>query len=196
MTHSMKPSRFRLICALSGFLLMAAAAAPETEREMVTRYLQYPKLNRITAERIDTAHFMAASCIDPKQMPGPHIRPGIHIYVNDSVLETRRKNKTPGKYPAGSVIVKEKFTAKKSEKPDIITVMEKTGTTGEVNDWTFTMIRLSDHAIIREGFEISCAECHARHEQTGFVTPQTDRLIGEFADKKDGIAKSPAERKK
>jgi hypothetical protein len=79
--------------------------------------------------------------------------------------------------------VKEKFEAKDHSHPSLITVMEKQADAGDVDDWRFTMIRLADRAVVRDGFKISCAQCHSRYAESGFVSPTTDVLVKAFSER-------------
>lgn len=165
-----------LFLGLAGAVVASAASA---EDGLVTRYLQYRNLTRLTTAKIDIAETVRTMCLDPKIIHGPHIEPGIHLYASSSAIAVRKTSTTP-RYPVGTLLVKEKFDTKEAATPTLITVMEKTANRGRVDDWRFTMIRLADRSIVRETARMSCAECHARYTGTDFVSQVTDDLLAKF----------------
>jgi hypothetical protein len=150
---------------------------------IVSRFLQYKNLQRITDEKINVSESVASLCADPFSRFGPHIKPGIHIYANQIAIEEKKKDSTSPSYPIGALFIKEKFEAKDNDEPSIITVMEKVANKGTVNDWQFYMIRLSDKTIVHDGFKASCVDCHGHFEKFNFVSPQTDSLLSEYTKK-------------
>lgn len=126
---------------------------------------------------------MRSLCSDPRFRHGPHLVPGIHVYATEAVIGTRAKSDTP-RYPVGALLVKEKFDGTEVTTPSIITVMEKIADAGTVDDWRFTMVRISDRSIVKDGFQVSCASCHERYQKTDYVTHVTDKLLADLAKKK------------
>lgn len=159
-------------------------AAPADDAALVRRLLDYRKLTRLTEKKIDVVADTRALCIDPRGLHGPHLKPGILLYANDRVLEARRNPDGRERYPVGSLLVKEKFEDGGENTPSIITAMEKIADEGRIEDWRFTMVRLSDRTIVREGFKVSCVDCHSHYARNDFVSSVTDRLLSERAAKK------------
>lgn len=196
----MKPALARLP-AFAAVLVAAAILAAQTppgaapsrssvhpaasaDAALVARYLGYKTLPRLTARKIDISESVRTMCLDPRLLHGPHLRPGIHLYASPSALETRRAAGAAAapRYPVGTLFVKEKFDSHDdAAAPTLLTVMEKTATRGRVDDWRFTMIRLSDRTIVRESAGMTCAQCHSRYPDTDFVSGVADELLGKFA---------------
>lgn len=158
----------------------AGIAAAENDRALAERYLKYRELVRLTAERINNLFENYTDlCIDPSHILGPHFERSIHLYANPVALAAKGRI-----YPLGALIVKEKFASAADMVPDIITVMEKTGNLGRVEDWKFTMVRVSDRTVIRDGFKVSCSDCHSRYDKTDFVSSVTANLMTTFGVRK------------
>lgn len=174
------------------FLLSCVFAHAETDQSLVTRYLKYRDLPRITPTQIDIAEAVSGMCRDPRDIHGPHIKPGILIYASPSAITAKTKKTDATRYPLGTLFVKEKFETKDSTTPNVITVMEKTTNHNSVNDWTFTMIRLSDRSIVREGFKKSCTECHQSYTRTDFVSHSTDALLADYVAARQTGSRPPA----
>lgn len=177
----MKPSSAPWI-ALTMAMIAAGSTAAESEPQRIARYLDYRKLTRLTTERIHVEGPMRTMCIDPRTLHGPHLVPGIHLYATQAVIDTRAKSTSP-RYPLGALLVKEKFHTSEATSPSIITVMEKIGESGTVDDWRFTMVRLADGSIVKDGFRVSCVSCHERYKRFDYVSHVTDALLAERAKK-------------
>ncbi len=67
----------KLLCALC--LLVSSAALAGNDALMLRRFLNYRSLTRVTEAQIDVEASVATFCRDPKEIHGPHIRPGICI---------------------------------------------------------------------------------------------------------------------
>ena len=161
-------------------VLTSAFAADDAA--LVARYLKYRSMPRVTQEQLAMAEAAKTLCIAPGSVRGPHEQPGVHLYASADAIAAKKKAPF-GPYPVGAVIVKEKFETKGGTEPSLITVMEKVGATGKVEDWKFSMIRLSDRTITRDGFAMSCAQCHGWYKLSDYVTPTTDTLVQSFAQK-------------
>lgn len=170
---------FTMMPIVSAGSLLAA----ETESQRIARYLDYRKLPRLTTERIDIAGPMRSMCADPRALHGPHLAPGIHLYATKAVIDTRAESATP-RYPVGALLVKEKFNSAEDTAPNIITVMEKIAAAGTVDDWRFTMVRIADRSVVKDGFQVSCVNCHTRYEKSDYVSYVTDRILAALAQKK------------
>lgn len=150
--------------------------------EKLERFLDYRSLTRVTPAQIDVEASTVTLCIDPRDFHGPHIKPGIHLYVSPGVLEARSRTGT-ARYPLGSMLVKEKFNLKGDAKPSVITVMEKVADRGRVEDWRFYMVRLSDRSFVPDQGKVSCVNCHSRFDKTDYVSPVTDSLVKDYGIK-------------
>lgn len=158
-------------------------SAAETDAQRIARYLDYRKLPRLTTERIDIEGPLRTMCIDPRTLHGPHLVSGIHLYATKAVIDTRAASASP-RYPVGALLVKEKFDGAEVTTPSIITVMEKIADAGSVDDWRFTMVRVADGSIVKDGFRVSCVSCHERYKRSDYVSHVTDALLAERTKKK------------
>jgi hypothetical protein len=155
----------------------------------VTRYLQYKEMPRITEQMIAVSSSMTEMCfdpgtrIDPGTTHGPHVRPGIHLYANPKAIAARKPESATERFPVGSLLVKEKFDTRQDATPSVITVMEKVADRAVIDDWKFYMIRISDRTIVRDGFKVSCRECHSHYSKSDFVSHVTDRILRTSAQK-------------
>jgi hypothetical protein len=180
----------RTIVLTSSIAALACAAEPNLlyrpgEAARVLRYVRYLSLPRITPERLDMAPRASTLCVaPPTRGAGPHSKPGIHLYVNEPAIEKAKNWADGDRLPVGSLLVKEKFEAPMDSTPSIITVMEKIGNEGKIEDWLFYMLRLSDASIVREKTRVSCVECHAHYGSTDFVSKRTFSLLVEFAKRR------------
>lgn len=177
---------FALLAALS-----VGAAEPRVfpvsgEAERLARYLDYLSLSRLTEKKLDM--LPAASTLCRPAAPTPptmHGKPGIHLYANALALKDAGGPRAPGaRLPIGSLVVKEKFEAYEDTTPSLITVMEKVGNAGKVDDWLFTMIRLPERTIVREPPKTSCVECHAKYTRTDYLSDTTFGLLTGYAKKR------------
>lgn len=154
------------------------APSAESDQDRVARYLRYSRtLTRLTDEKIKIAFAATTLCIDPRTRHGPHFVHYINLYASPDAVAARRGGAKPLPHPVGTLFVKEKFEAEPPAKPTLITVMEKVTNTASADDWSYTMIRLSDRSIVRDGFRVSCASCHSHYETTDFITRETDALL-------------------
>lgn len=168
------------VCLLG--LLLSSAALAGDNASMLRRFLNYRSLTRVTEAQIDVEVSVATFCRDPKEIHGPHIRPGIHIFVSPGVVEAQSRNGS-SHYPVGSMLVKEKYSRKGDVKPSLITVMEKVADKGRIEDWRFYMVRLSDRSFVRDEGKVSCVDCHSHYVKTDYVSPVTDSLVTAYAQK-------------
>lgn len=174
--------------SLIGLVILSVGCASDDQASLA-RFLDYRALTRLTETQIDVEASVMAFCRDPKDIHGPHIKPGIHLYVSREVLEGKR---TPdsSRYPIGSLVVKEKFDIKGDAKPNVITVMEKVADERRVQDWRFYMIRLSDRSFVRDEAKVSCVDCHSRFARSDFVSPVTDELVTDFTPRPNKSTRS------
>ncbi len=184
----MKPHRLlKTFLLLLALFITTAAAANETA-DMV-RYLDYRSLPRISDDPVEMTLPAAVLCKDPTPEFGPHVFcAAMHLYANQAALAAKAKGGDKVRYPIGSLFVKEKFERKEATAPMLITVMEKMSDKGQVEDWKFTMIRLSDRSVVaREHFKISCEDCHAKFSEHDFISSASDSLLSAFLKKQPPV---------
>ena len=173
-----------LITALAATLtadgdeLQGNASSPG-EKDLIQKNTQ-PPLVKITPKRIPMDKQLLKLCIGPQAVRGPHVAAEVDIYVNETVVDYRRKNPGAFAYPIGSKFVKKKYPKIGAESPDIATAMIKTAETGKVTDWEFSMVRLSDMKQITPRGSVSCTDCHARYESRGYISRQSEHALKDY----------------
>ncbi len=111
----------------------------------------------------------------------PHTKSVVLVYANAPALARAATIEDGGHLPVGSILVKEKYETRGAAQPQLITVMEKTGDTGTVDDWLFTMVKLPEGQIVREHTNVECALCHSEYDRTDFVSVRSFNLLQQFA---------------
>ena len=137
-------------------------------------------LIKITKERIPMDERLLSLCVGPEAVVGPHAVAEVDIYVNRAVLEYREANPEQFHYPVGSVFVKEKYPTVASKSPDVATRMQKVRSEGAVSDWEFSIYRLPEMTPIDHQGRESCASCHERYEERGFISRESEEALREF----------------
>jgi len=102
----------------------------------------------------------------------PHRNTSIIVYVNQVLLDYRRKNPKGTEFPIGSVLLKEKFV-EGATTARLYTRMERKSLNGEVKDWEFSAKSL-DQSESPDSFKAArCMSCHDDFDQTGYVSKMT-----------------------
>jgi len=91
-------------------------------------------------------------------------------YVNDLARESMLGKKT-GKFPTGSIIVREKLLTSTAPSPDVLVVMVKRekGFNPKANDWEFLTVSGDMKKIEKREKEGKCRNCHASEASNDFV---------------------------
>lgn len=135
-------------------------------------------LIRITSNRIPLAEELMTLCMPPDSTYGPHASTAeVHIYANRRVLDYRRQHPNEYSYPVGSKFVKEKYPIAGCDQPDVATIMERTGTRGDMTDWAFSIVSLPNKSPVPSVGSMTCAECHAHFRDTGFVSNKSESVL-------------------
>ncbi len=99
-------------------------------------------------------------------MPGapasPHDTAAIAVYVNEAGRKAMMKQAKP-RFPAGSIIVKEKFGTMESGRPELLTVMMKReeGYDPDGGDWEYLVVDGEVSEIRARGALATCSPCSA-----------------------------------
>lgn len=161
-------------------MLLGVAKLGATEENRLKSYLEYRTFPRITKTVYPMADSVAKLCRDPRSDHGLHLKAGLHLYANPSALKGFRSDSKGVHYSVGAVWVKEKYEKMNDFNPSIITVMEKVTDRGSVDDWVFTLIRLSDKTEVTERGTVSCLDCHKKFPENDFVSPFTVKMMQDF----------------
>jgi hypothetical protein len=79
--------------------------------------------------------------------------------------------KEPVKFPAGSILVREKLLTPTAASPDVLVVMVKRekGFNPKANDWEFLTVSGDVKKIDKREKEGKCQQCHASEAKNDFV---------------------------
>lgn len=94
------------------------------------------------------------------------------VYVND-VGRAAMLSEKPAKFPAGSIIVREKLAQAADAQPQLLAVMFKRerGFNPKANDWEFLIADGAGTKIQARQKKGSCLQCHAAERARDFVFP-------------------------
>ncbi|MCW1921465.1 cytochrome P460 family protein [Luteolibacter arcticus] len=157
-----------IVCFI--FLGLPVGAAP-TDEELLAFVKKRAALERVTPQAFDMSKAVAARCsIDAVLLPSnPHAAAKSHVFANDPAA-------LPifdpwGKFPEGSLIVKEKLGAADG-KTQLFTGMWKRekGYFPECGDWEFFTVDGAATKLVERGKLAQCASCHERYVQGDYVS--------------------------
>jgi hypothetical protein len=175
--------------------LLPSAPANVNENRGWLRFIaaREKTLTRVTEKPLSMDAQVAALCRLPLPTDLPEANPHrghfVHVYVTPGQEKTIRTG--TGKYPEGTLIVKEKLPnplsalgrpenesraleteTGKARQPELFTVMLKreAGYNKECGDWEFMVVSGDARQILARGKLDSCIECHQQYKQTDYVT--------------------------
>ncbi|HWT01880.1 MAG TPA: cytochrome P460 family protein [Pyrinomonadaceae bacterium] len=176
-----------LACALAFLVnhLSASAVVPVREKENslagdkpvkeIKGYKNWTKVNaapQLMPGRIAAACaiWLGAGGVVIDGEGNPHRHKYFTVYVNDTGGAAMLNQKSP-KFPEGSVIVKEKLTAKDSQTPELLTVMIKRheGFNPESGDWEYMVVDGTGTKIEGRGKLENCQGCHLSNQKTDYI---------------------------
>jgi hypothetical protein len=156
------------------FFLLASLALPlaavPTDDELLAYIKDRAALERVTPQLVDMPKAVAARCsIDAILQSNPHAKAKFHVFANASAA-------LPlfdpwGKFPEGSLIVKEKFGAEDG-KTKLFTGMWKRekGYFPDCGDWEFFTVDGAATKIVERGKLANCASCHEDFTKGDYVS--------------------------
>ncbi|HEV2864581.1 MAG TPA: cytochrome P460 family protein [Pyrinomonadaceae bacterium] len=94
------------------------------------------------------------------------------VYANEPAARVLL-SLSPGKFPVGSVIVREKLSHAEATKPDLLAVMIKRGPDFNPagGDWEFLVFDGELKRLRERQKKGSCLECHSSQQSRDFVFP-------------------------
>jgi hypothetical protein len=107
----------------------------------------------------------------------------VDIYVNSIVADYRAKHTDKFDYPIGSKFVKHKYSKIRAKDPDLATIMLKTKNEGSVDDWEFSMISLPNGELLAQSKTVSCASCHEKYEERGYISKKSEAALQSYLKK-------------
>lgn len=128
--------------------------------QLIRGYRQWTKVNP-TPVRMEPQAATACANPRPNQEPSPHLQKYLTVFVNSVGRQAMTRQKAP-KFPAGTVIVKEKLSALNSRAPELMTVMYKhpKGYNSDVSDWEFLVYDATGTKVESRGDLEKCQNCH------------------------------------
>jgi len=167
----MKPIRIAAVPLLLLSVLVVAqllAAPPEVDiKKELAAYTHWAKVN----ERSPMDPVSALSCvyIAPRPPNDPHAKFYISVFVNDTGLKAMQK-RIPGPFPAGSMIVKQKFREKNTS-PELLTMMIKRepGFDPKFGNWEYLVATGDGKSIFGRGKLEQCQGCHVSMASQDYV---------------------------
>jgi hypothetical protein len=127
-------------------------------------------LYRVTETSFRMSPASATLCrAAPTQRP-PHAGYHCHVFANERARKPIQSGN--GEYPAGSVIVKQKYYTQFAKKTALFTIMRKMddGYDDENGNWEYSVVNSTGKKLLSSGREASCIACHAQYADTDFVT--------------------------
>jgi len=106
---------------------------------------------------------------EPENSHEKGIKTFARVFANE--LAQAEIYKDAPKFPAGSIIVREKLLNAEDTKPELVTVMVKRekGFSPKTGDWEYLVVEGGLDKIKSREKTGSCSKCHAGAEQTDFV---------------------------
>jgi hypothetical protein len=131
---------------------------------------------RITADPVKMADVLKTLCAPPNQQQmdrrkaDPHVEKAVHVYATPAA-EAAFWDRF-GKFPEGTILLKEKLAPQAGGQPELFTGMVKraAGFFPECGDWEFFTLDGPLTRVTSRGKLASCADCHRDHAAGDFVT--------------------------
>lgn len=127
-------------------------------------------LFRVTETPFRMSPSTATLCkIDPTGSP-PHTGYYCHVFVNENARETIESGS--GKYPIGSLIIKQKYNSQFVRSTELFTIMRKMkdGYDDENGNWEYSVVDSTAEQLLLQGREKSCIACHTLCKNTDYVS--------------------------
>ena len=113
--------------------------------------------------------------LPPKEEDSPNnpheigVKTFARYYANEAAQAEIYKNAP--KFPAGSIIVREKLLTAEAANPELVTVMLKreAGFSRKTGDWEYLIVAGDLNKVQKREKTGSCSKCHAAAAQTDFV---------------------------
>ncbi|HEY7544166.1 MAG TPA: cytochrome P460 family protein [Blastocatellia bacterium] len=166
-----------LICAAMTIPSVTASRAMPIE-SVTDQISSYKKWARVNPEPLQLPAALNTLCAAPSaatkdpaySSSNPHRQKFFTVYVND-IGERAMLNELTPRFPAGSIVVKEKLPSRESREPELLTAMIKRerGFNPQSGDWEFLVLDGSGKKIEARGKLETCQSCHAMKKNSDFV---------------------------
>jgi Cytochrome P460 len=116
------------------------------------------------------AIWLSSTGVEVDGKSNPHRNKYFTVYVNDVGRKAMLDQKNP-KFPEGSVIVKEKLSARDSQTPELLTVMikQRKGFNPANGDWEYMVVDGTGTKIEGRGNLQNCQSCHIGNQKTDYI---------------------------
>lgn len=165
-----------LVIALSAYSSatlkpVAPRAETRTDLESLSAYRKWTLVNPSPVKMASGVAALCAASPRASLPPSPHEDRFISVYVNETGRRAMTQQLAPA-FPTGSMIVKEKLSAKESHTPELLTAMIKRekGYNPQSGDWEYLVLDGAASQIVRRGKLADCTGCHQAYEKTDYVT--------------------------
>jgi hypothetical protein len=151
-------------------IMLSSPSEPDKDLLSLAKYRQWNLVNP-TPQLMQPQAAEDCAIIFGRDKSSPHLNKYISVYVNPVGREAMM-GKRDSKFPAGSMIVKEKLGKPDSKKPEMLTAMIKreAGYNPETGDWEFLVLDGQAIAILERGKLERCSGCHKSYTYSDFVT--------------------------
>jgi hypothetical protein len=148
----------------------AAANKEAFGDEAIADYKHWTRVNPVPAVFEANVATLCAAPMLGVVKNDPHRDKFLTVFVNEIGRKSMMEDKSPH-FPQGSIIVKEKLTAKDSTSPELLTVMMKrqAGFNPENGDWEYLVFDGSGKQVQTRGRLDNCQACHTMVAHTDFV---------------------------
>jgi hypothetical protein len=141
--------------------------------ELVAGYKGWTRVNPEPAVFHSQLAFLCAPPTEAqlrRERENLHLNKFITVFVNDSGRRAMLEEKRP-RFPAGSLVVKEKLPARDASEPELLTAMLKheAGYDPEGGDWEYLVLDGQGKEVRARGKLESCRACHQAYPDTDFV---------------------------
>jgi hypothetical protein len=155
----------------------APEVPPRKRAEVAELFAGYKGWTRVNPEPAVFHSHIASQCAMPspeqRRLEGenPHRDKYVTVYVNDAGRRAMLEEMRP-RFPAGTLIVKEKLPARDAEEPELLTAMLKheSGYDPEGGDWEYFVLDGRGREVRARGRLESCRACHQAYPHTDFVS--------------------------
>lgn len=142
--------------------------------ELVAGYKAWTRVNPEPAVFHSKLAFLCAPPTEAqlrRERENPHLNKFITVYVNGPGRRAMLEEKRP-RFPAGTLIVKEKLPARDSSEPELLTAILKheAGYDPEGGDWEYLVLDGQGKEVRARGKLESCRACHQTYPDTDFVS--------------------------
>ncbi len=148
-----------------------------TNEELLKLVNKLDALTLVTPEPLKMAFYVSRLCKRPSPKEYDHAelmkdKPDAQykVFVTTSGADAMKEPKAV--FPAGTVILKQKFASKDAARPELYTGMLKRekGFSSECGDWEFFTVDGAGKTVSDRGKTASCIACHKLYSDTDFIT--------------------------